>query len=266
MLSWCSYCQKFIREVPPYDSLVLTHGLCAACEPSVFALTGSDIEHARTLRDIQDRLSDAGRSNDFAAVARIIDDASKANVRGVDILIGVIAPMLYQIGEDWRRGVVSYPQELRFTAFCEKVCEMVDAQVLSTTPDDAARAERVEALLINAPGNCHVLGIRILALWLAHQGIMAKAVTDPLTIDAAVTLVTRTRPRTLMISMALAEEVTAVATIAERVAALPDDVRPRVIVGGNAVKQGLVQEIPGAELVADISTLVMRPPPATRKA
>jgi hypothetical protein len=41
----------------------------------------------------------------------------------------------------------------------------------------------------------------------------------------------------------------------ERVAALPGPIRPKIIVGGYAVKLGLVPEIPGAELVADINTL-----------
>jgi hypothetical protein len=65
----------------------------------------------------------------------------------------------------------------------------------------------------------------------------------------------RARPRLLLISMALAEQVADVTRIAQSIAELPVDVRPRVIVGGNAVKRGHVDAIPHAELLADISLL-----------
>jgi hypothetical protein len=55
--------------------------------------------------------------------------------------------------------------------------------------------------------------------------------------------------------MALPEQADGVVGIVDRIAALPQALRPRVIVGGYAVKQGLVSEIPGAELLADISQL-----------
>jgi len=43
--------------------------------------------------------------------------------------------------------------------------------------------------------------------------------------------------------------------ITERIAELPKSTRPKVIVGGYAVKLGLVPAIPGADLMADISSL-----------
>ena len=42
-------------------------------------------------------------------------------------------------------------------------------------------------------------------------------------------------------------------------AALPEPVRPRVFVGGYAVKMGFVTAIPGADLVADINLLAGTP-------
>lgn len=63
------------------------------------------------------------------------------------------------------------------------------------------------------------------------------------------------RPKALLVSVALPEHRPNVLKIAERVAALPAPIRPKIIVGGYAVKLGLVAEIPGAELMADISEL-----------
>jgi hypothetical protein len=79
----------------------------------------------------------------------------------------------------------------------------------------------------------------------------------PLDVEDMVALVGKTRPRILLVSMALAEQAADVAAIAGRIAALPDDIRPRVIVGGYAVKLAMVSAIPGATLLADISSLVV---------
>jgi len=65
----------------------------------------------------------------------------------------------------------------------------------------------------------------------------------------------RTQPKLILVSIALAEQCMGVTAIAERVAELPSSIRPRVIVGGNAVKLGLVSVIPGADLMGDISSL-----------
>jgi hypothetical protein len=67
--------------------------------------------------------------------------------------------------------------------------------------------------------------------------------------------VIRTQPKFILVSMALAEQCTDVIAIAEGIAALPLSNRPRIIVGGFAVKFGLVSAIPGADLMGDISAL-----------
>jgi len=59
-------------------------------------------------------------------------------MRAIDLLIGIIAPLLYQIGEDWKHGAVTVAQEHRFTAFCEKVLELIG----EVAPAGAPPAER----------------------------------------------------------------------------------------------------------------------------
>jgi hypothetical protein len=49
------------------------------------------------------------------------------------------------------------------------------------------------------------------------------------------------------------EQLDGVAAISTLVGRLPKTVRPKVLVGGYAVKAGFVTFIPGADLVADIS-------------
>jgi methanogenic corrinoid protein MtbC1 len=255
MLSWCSYCQQFTGEAPPYENLNLTHGICEACELRESDLSAADITHARALRDIQRRLYEAGRSNDLKAAELIIEDAEKAKIRSVDILLGIIAPILYQVGEDWARSIVTVTEAHRFTTFCEKIFELIAAKVGFVIPTDTTNAAEAEVLLVNAPGNSHTLAIRILALWMTSSGTRVGIVDVSTSLQALVSLVSRVKPRLLLVSMALAEQRTAVTIIAERIAGLPTLIRPKVIVGGHAVKLDLVSAIPGADLMADIRSL-----------
>jgi methanogenic corrinoid protein MtbC1 len=257
MLLWCSYCQHFGGEVPPYDNLTITHGICADCEPTALTLSDSDFARVRTVRDVQDRLHQAGSHGDLEAARRIIEDARAVNMREVDVLIGIMAPLLYQIGEDWKRGAVTVAEEHRFTAFCERVLELVNVKVATVAP-----APPADVLLVNAPGNRHTLAVRILALWLMHRDIPARAVEEPLDTEDVVALVGGTQPKLLLVSLALAEQTTGVAAIAGRVATLPEPIRPKIVVGGYAVKVGLVTAIPGADLMPDINLLARRQPTA----
>jgi hypothetical protein len=109
--------------------------------------------------------------------------------------------------------------------------------------------------LIGAPGNRHTLGIRILGFWLATRGIQATISNEIVDISEIVALVSAIQPRVLLISIALPEQAAGVIAIVERVLALPGPAHPRIIVGGYAVKQGLIPPIPGADLMADVTSL-----------
>lgn len=258
MLKWCSYCQRFTGEAPEYGDFSITHGLCADCEAKHYwSLEGRELAHAQFLRDIFGRLFIAGRNNNVQAAKAVIDEAIGASCRPVDILIGMIAPMLYQIGEDWKTGALSVEGEHRFTAFCKEVIELITAR-MSALGQAPRASPSGQFLLMNAPGNAHTLAIRILALWLGSRGGHAEIVDGPIDFAGLHKRLVATKPRYLLISMALPEQHEAVADIARRVAALPASGRPHVIVGGYAVKTGLVPAVDGADLVTDISSLDCR--------
>lgn len=254
-MKWCSYCQRFIGETAAYDDLGITHGVCKECAPKALDFDKSDFEHAYRLRDIQKQLFQAGQRSDLAAAERIIADAASANIRPVDILMGIIAPMLYQVGEDWKRNILRMEEERRFTAFCEKIFDLVAAKVGASVPVSVTQAGNAEVLLMNAPGNTHTLAIRILALWLLSKGMQAQIVDTPPGPEEFIALVKRVKPRILLISMALAEQCESVMSFVERIAELPSATRPKVIVGGYAIKFGLVSAVAGADIMADISSL-----------
>lgn len=255
MLKWCSYCQNFLGEVAPFEQLDVTHGMCATCAPTALDLSDRDIAHARLLHDIQSQLREAGRRGDLGAAEQIVEAARVAGLRPVDTLIGLITPLLCQVGEDWKRAATSVAEEHRFTAFCESLYDLIAMRVAPVVVADSAGLAWTDALLVNAGGNRHTLGVRLLALWLLGKGISALVAPPDSSPQEIVTWVGAKQPRLVMISMALAEQRQAVALLVPRIVALPNDRRPRILVGGYAVKLGQVVPIPGAEFVTDLTAL-----------
>lgn len=254
MLSWCSYCQQFQGEVPPFEQLNITHGLCTNCGIRGIDLSKSELEHAHKLRDIQRQLMEAGSVEDFGAAERIVDLAIADHVRPVDILFGLVAPSLYLIGEEWRRGSITVCQEHRFTSFCEKVYELVSEKVMSEIARPL-RNRRIEALLINADGNNHTLAIRIIALWLKSRGVEALALYRSPTPSDLINLLKQMQPRLLLISIALAEQCSSVIRLTELLESISIENKPKIIIGGYAVKSGMLAPIAGTTLISDISHL-----------
>jgi methanogenic corrinoid protein MtbC1 len=252
MIKWCAWCQQFMREIAPYDDFSITHGVCASCKSKHNLFANDVVKRANVLGELFHALFDAGRQEDFKVAARIVENAIAANCRPVDILLGMISPMLYEIGEEWKRGTLSVEAEHRFTAFSEKAVQLVEARVRTATRIPAGGTL---LFLMKAPGNRHELAVRILSIWLEGNGAKVRIFEDDVDQDRLMRNITAERPKYLLISMALTEQRDRVAEIAKAVQALPRDIRPKTIVGGYAVKAGLISSIPETKLLSGIRAL-----------
>lgn len=256
MLRWCSHCQQFLGEIAPHSDFSLTHGLCRDCSGNAPGLlSGEDLEHAVFLREIFHALFAAGRRRDLEAAAPIVERAVAAKCRPVDILVGMIAPMLYKIGDAWERGTLTVDDEHEFTAFSERVIDLLEDRIRRQRALSSEPGANGRYLLMSAPGNTHVVGLRILELWLQQKGARTRAVDDATLFDVLAEPAVGGRPNTLLISIALPEQRDGVAALAARVQALPKARRPRIVLGGYAVKVGLVPPIAGVDFASDISAL-----------
>jgi methanogenic corrinoid protein MtbC1 len=253
MLKWCAYCQEFQGEISPFPDLNLTHGVCPKCKSKGFVELEDHLEHSKALKRIQERLRFAGKSGDLESAEAIIDQAIAAKVRPVDILVGLIAPLLFIIGEEWESGAICVEDEHRFTAFCEQVFDMVRARLPESEWGDLEGGGGA-ALLLNAYGNTHTLGIRILALWLQSKGIPSRALYPTPAPEELVRCIEHARPRAILISLATPQERRGALQIVDQVRGIPGET-PLTFVGGYAVKMGLVDPIDGAELVTEIGKL-----------
>lgn len=150
-------------------------------------------------------------------------------------------------------GTITVTDEHEFTAFSERVIDLIEGS------KQRGKTRRQGGLppyfLMNAPGNTHTLAIRILSLWLKDRSICTPTVVNHIDLQELAEHILEAAPRLLLLSMALAQQLDRVVAISVLVGELPADSRPKVIVGGHAVKSGLVTFVPGAELVTDINLL-----------
>lgn len=256
MIKWCSYCQQFMKEIAPYDNLSITHGVCARCEATYKDLFAEDaVERARSLSTIFCSLFDAGRHRDFKAAAPVVEKAVAAKCRPVDILIGIIAPMLYETAEDWKHGAPSAEAEHGFTAFYEQAVSLIESRLGTANLSSRPSPNATSLFLMNAPDNRHKLAVRLLALWLKSRGARVRIIEDGIETSSLIGSVLADQPSYLLISMGLIEQRDRVTEIARVVQSLPQFARPKIIVGGYPVKTGLIKSIPLAEFVSDISDL-----------
>ncbi|MEO6323882.1 MAG: cobalamin B12-binding domain-containing protein [Thermoanaerobaculia bacterium] len=247
MLRWCSYCQQYQGEKAPYADLRVSHGICSPCLARVPSQSDLEFEHSNSLAEIQHRLQAAGALGDVARAVETIQEAARVGFRPIDVFLGIMAPLLYEVGERWQCGAISVADEHRFTSFCEQVF----ARVSATAP----AGDDCKILLVNARGNRHTLAIRALALYLRQNGARAGALSPELSIDEVLLETERSGARIVLVSAALAEHRDQVVELAEAIGTMPDGARPRIVVGGYAVKSGLFEPIPGVQLAGDISAL-----------
>lgn len=253
MLRWCAYCQEFQGEVAPLDTYATTHGICPVCKAKGIGRLDTEIGNSHRVRDIQELLYEAGKTGEVAAASSIVHRAFEAGLRPVDILVGIITPLLYRIGAEWESHEITVADEHRFTSFCERVFELVKLEAITAGAPNQGDCH-AQVFLTNARGNSHTLGIRIVALWLQSKGIETREFDPPPSAEALVELVAEIRPQAILISLALDRQKSYVWAIAQRLEALQHP-RPTLIVGGYAIKQKLVSPIPGALFFETITGL-----------
>lgn len=52
MIVWCSYCQKFLKEKPPYDQFQVSHGVCPSCMANALTLSQKEYQFIARIGNI----------------------------------------------------------------------------------------------------------------------------------------------------------------------------------------------------------------------
>jgi methanogenic corrinoid protein MtbC1 len=252
VIKWCSYCQRYLGDIPPYDDFGLTHGICEACMAA--HESGRRLDHAARIAEFFGRLHGAGRRGGIPSASAVLDEGVQMGLRPIDLLMGVIQPALYLVGESWAAGLTTVAREHSFTAMASSLLALVMHKYPEVTR--LRQSGRPRVLLVAAEGNDHTLGVQLVELMLLLEGIPTFAVYPGIAAEDVWDLWQEVQAPVVGFSVALSSQVRGVrAAVArfmqERMAP------PRFVLGGFPVRLGLRthQELP-VELMPDPRALV----------
>ena len=256
MIRWCSYCQSLLGEVAPLTSFGITHGVCARCAARLDA-DESLVEQNQSVIEFYRALFDAASAGDQDTCALMVQQAREAGFSGAELLVGLVQPALGKIGELWEIGKVSVADEHRFSAWCGRMLAMLD----SPTPIPGP----LDLLIVQARGNRHELGPRMVAQALAEHGIRVQ-VASALTVHDLLQLSRELQPAWIGFSCALPEHVESALEATSQLAQA--GFQGGVLLSGQALRRDPTAWVGrGAEVcltIEDARELILRQAPARR--
>jgi methanogenic corrinoid protein MtbC1 len=258
MITWCSYCQRFLGEFQPFDDPRFSHGMCASCAQRLDR--GEDVvERTATVRSLFKRIMESARAGDEHACASFLGEARAAGLGAESILVGMLQPALYQAGIEWQGGQLSVASEHRLTSWCDRVFSMLEPGPRPPGP--------LDLLILLAPGNSHSLGPRFAAQVLRGRGLSVEVVVPDLPLNDIVTMARELRPRFIGLSCALPSSIPLAVDLITR---LRGQLEPgpgcRYLLGGFVFRLGGGSEppavAPGIEVVVDLDWFDSLLPPS----
>lgn len=235
MIRWCAYCQRYVDEVRPFHDYALSHVLCDNCVER--AGDAGLIRTAKAMVAFYDRVREAARSCDVLRAAGTMDECVRLGIRPLDMMMGMIQPILYEIGDLFARSQMTVDGEHQFTGFATELL----ALAFERHPELSAcrRSDTPRILLTNAEGNYHVLGVQILEFHLASLQVRTSTLLPGTPAADVLATVRRLQPPFVGVSVALDSQMASVRQLAAMLETLPPDDRPTLVIGGSLVREGL---------------------------
>lgn len=249
VIKWCSYCQHFIEEVEPFEDFTLTHGVCAECAPRVADFSLAERTAAHEFRLFFSALHRTAVHGSRIEASHLLEESQRLGIRPMDLMMGLLQPLLREIGRLWARGEITVATEHRFTALATDLV----AHFRAALP--APAQGQPELALFTAEGNYHTLGLQMAEAHCAAIGLPALIVVPGLPTGEVLDLLRRHRPQVVGFSVAMPEQMAQVRAVAEALEHLPP-LRLPIQVGGPAVRLGLeLSPDPRIQLCHDFRTL-----------
>jgi methanogenic corrinoid protein MtbC1 len=233
VIKWCAYCQRFITEIEPFEDYRISHSICRACYPKLAALGEADIDALAGVIGFYKRLGELALSGEPADIDSILAESRQLGIRPVDLMVGILQPLLARVGDLWSAGELSVAGEHCATTM---VHELLIG--LREPRKPRVREPRPRVVLVNAEGNYHTLGLMMAEVYFASHDVTALTVAPGLPTEEVLALIARTKPEVFGFSVALSTQMAQVREVATLLRTRPE--RPKhFVVGGPAMRIGL---------------------------
>jgi methanogenic corrinoid protein MtbC1 len=237
VIRWCSYCQTFLDEVSPRDDFRISHSLCDECAAKGRFEDKAHIQAMRQISIFYRKLQRASDGGDLPGASALVDEGLALGLKIRDLAWGVLQPLLWRIGQRWAAGEVSLEDGREFSATVRAAIEVLMTKDPALPPH--RQHPRPEVLLVLAEGNLHDVGLRLVELGHCLQGVDTHTVPAPLGAAEILALARRLRPRLVGVSVSLPAQLSSVLELQALLGSLPGEARPRLVIGGQALRFGL---------------------------
>lgn len=249
MLRWCAYCQTFLGESAPFADFSVTHGICHVCVPKFQSRT-VDMDRAQALANLFNAIWSTAKAGLPLDELQVLRDAKALGIRSVDFFVGMVQPMLYEIGQLWETGRTSVATEHRFSTFADGLLTSAGRELAPKSISRSRKSQdQADVLLFKLAGNDHVLGLRMIDLFLREEGFAVKIDTQERSSSEILNLVQTHKPFVVGFSVALPHHVPAMRTLVTSLRNFaPNAGSPTFAVGGGLLLQNFAL---GRELEQD---------------
>jgi len=233
MIRWCSYCQSFLGEIHPFDDFSATHTICDQCKSKGRNYIESKVNSARLIADFYNGLREAAAAGRSLSIDDILAAGARLGIKDIDLCVGVIQPILHEIGVLWKNGQVTIAQEHLFTELSEQVIKRMKDRII---PPSSLQSEEIDVLLVCADGNYHTLGVHMIDMAIRELNLKSKVFTPGLPNREILLLLNQFRPTILGISLSLNSQVPQVMALAESVQSDYSHLGVKILVGGGEIR------------------------------
>jgi methanogenic corrinoid protein MtbC1 len=250
MIKWCAYCQKFSGEIPPFENLEITHGICSNCRNEGVHLRLEDFDdRIREVKNLLQDLREAGSTGDLGKAIFFVERGIKLGIRPIDLAAGLLAPSLYHVGHLWECGTVSVEDQQLFSRFADEMLSIVRARSLAEAFGSPPVQPSLRFLSTSVPGNTHVLGPQILEVALIGSPVLALNINPPPVLASFPALLSSFHPDIVGLSVSMPEQKEQLSQTIAVIRGLRQKVSPEIIVGGYAVKTDQLRQADFADVI-----------------
>lgn len=212
-------------EKEPLNKFVVTHGVCSDCKPKVEKKDYIPDHRVEEIRDLFNEIWSKAQEGKNPSVTKILSQSSRLNIKKVDLLVGLLQPILVKIGEEFERGNISVAKEHMFSEMVQKLIHKISRE--------RKLRKGLDMLIICADGNYHSIGPYILHYFLSERGMKTAIVTPGLPVKEVVELVQKWKPKCLGISIWTPKQAKFILSVKQKLQA--EKSQCTIVVGGQGV-------------------------------
>jgi methanogenic corrinoid protein MtbC1 len=159
-------------ETEPKSDYSLTHDLCPGCRADMKARKAQVSPRTKEIVAFFQELSGSVRISKPFDRAAVLKRAQELQIPKSSLLMGIMQPLLYQIGAWYQAGQITVIQEHIFT---QAIDELIRELRSSAMEELGSGAQQSDIVIGCADGNYHYFGVRFLELALREKGFSAQA-------------------------------------------------------------------------------------------